>query len=224
MDKPCPRWATSWLTWKRRGGPASAFTSTRPKLSTSSMVPFSDHLTRLLPLRHRLRPARSFVAATRRPLRTAADFERFAGQEAQIRLKTLVDNRRNFTGMIREFATATSSSTSVPARRCLIDRIESREAGAEDQIRARMSRELLLRWTRSRARRMSRRRSVFGAVEAALARATEKRFKENADVRVDIDRESGVQVVAPLAGRRPSRHRGEGHASPSPMRRTATTT
>src|SRR5436190_23857476 len=36
-----------------------------------------------------------------RPLRRAADFERFAGQEAQIRLRVLVDNRRNFTGVLR---------------------------------------------------------------------------------------------------------------------------
>ena len=36
-----------------------------------------------------------------RPLCRAADFERFSGHEAQIRLRTLIDNRRNFTGVLR---------------------------------------------------------------------------------------------------------------------------
>lgn len=62
----------------------------------------SDHLTRLFTVENidydRLEVSSPGLD---RPLRTAADFERFAGQEAQIRLKTLVDNRRNFTGMIR---------------------------------------------------------------------------------------------------------------------------
>lgn len=38
-----------------------------------------------------------------RPLRKPQDFERFAGQEAQVRLRILVDNRRNFTGTLRGF-------------------------------------------------------------------------------------------------------------------------
>ena len=36
-----------------------------------------------------------------RPLRKAQDFDRFAGHEAQIRLRVLVDNRRNFTGTLQ---------------------------------------------------------------------------------------------------------------------------
>jgi ribosome maturation factor RimP len=36
-----------------------------------------------------------------RPLRKLHDFERFAGQDAQIRLRLLVDNRRNFTGTLQ---------------------------------------------------------------------------------------------------------------------------
>lgn len=35
-----------------------------------------------------------------RPLRRAQDFERFAGQEVQIRLRILVDDRRNFAGTL----------------------------------------------------------------------------------------------------------------------------
>ena len=36
-----------------------------------------------------------------RLLRKAQDFERFAGEHAQIRLRTMQDNRRNFTGTLR---------------------------------------------------------------------------------------------------------------------------
>lgn len=62
----------------------------------------SDHLTRLLTVEtidyERLEVSSPGLD---RPLRKAADFERFAGEEAQIRLKLLVDNRRNFTGTLR---------------------------------------------------------------------------------------------------------------------------
>ena len=62
----------------------------------------SDHLTRLLTVEN-IDYERLEVSSPGldRPLRKAADFERFAGQEAQIRLKMLVDNRRNFTGILR---------------------------------------------------------------------------------------------------------------------------
>lgn len=36
-----------------------------------------------------------------RLLRKASDFERFAGEDAQVRLRTMIDNRRNFTGRLR---------------------------------------------------------------------------------------------------------------------------
>lgn len=36
-----------------------------------------------------------------RPLRKAQDFDRFAGEEAQVRLRVLIDNRRNFIGTLR---------------------------------------------------------------------------------------------------------------------------
>lgn len=62
----------------------------------------SDHLTRLLTVENvdydRLEVSSPGLD---RPLRKAADFERFAGQEAQIRLRIMVDNRRNFTGTLR---------------------------------------------------------------------------------------------------------------------------
>ena len=35
-----------------------------------------------------------------RPLKKAADFERFAGQEAQVRTRLPIDGRRNFSGVL----------------------------------------------------------------------------------------------------------------------------
>ena len=62
----------------------------------------SDHLSRLF-LVENVDYERLEVSSPGldRPLRKAADFDRFSGQEAQIRLRTLIDNRRNFTGTLR---------------------------------------------------------------------------------------------------------------------------
>jgi ribosome maturation factor RimP len=61
----------------------------------------SDHLSRLFTVENvdydRLEVSSPGLD---RPLRKAQDFERFAGHEAQIRLRVLVDNRRNFTGTL----------------------------------------------------------------------------------------------------------------------------
>jgi ribosome maturation factor RimP len=62
----------------------------------------SDHLSRLFTVENvdydRLEVSSPGLD---RPLRKALDFERFAGHEAQIRLRVLVDNRRNFTGTLQ---------------------------------------------------------------------------------------------------------------------------
>ena len=64
----------------------------------------SDHLSRLFTVENvdydRLEVSSPGLD---RPLRKPQDFERFAGQEAQVRLRSLVDNRRNFTGTLRGF-------------------------------------------------------------------------------------------------------------------------
>ena len=61
----------------------------------------SDHLSRLFTVENvdyeRLEVSSPGLD---RPLRKAQDFERFAGQEAQIRLRLLIDNRRKFTGTL----------------------------------------------------------------------------------------------------------------------------
>lgn len=61
----------------------------------------SDHLSRLFTVENvdydRLEVSSPGLD---RPLRKAQDFERFAGQEAQIRLRVPVANRRNFTGTL----------------------------------------------------------------------------------------------------------------------------
>ena len=71
-------------------------------VSVEDCARVSDHLTRLFTVENvdydRLEVSSPGLD---RPLRTTADFERFAGQEAQIRLRKLVDNRRNFSGILR---------------------------------------------------------------------------------------------------------------------------
>lgn len=62
----------------------------------------SDHLTRLFAVEHvdydRLEVSSPGLD---RVLRKAQDFERFSGEDAQIRLRTMLDSRRNFSGTLR---------------------------------------------------------------------------------------------------------------------------
>ncbi len=61
----------------------------------------SNHLTRLFAVENidydRLEVSSPGLD---RPLKKAADFERFAGQEAQLRLRLAVNGQRNFTGVL----------------------------------------------------------------------------------------------------------------------------
>jgi ribosome maturation factor RimP len=62
----------------------------------------SDHLTRLFAVENidydRLEVSSPGLD---RLLRKQTDFERFSGEDAQVRLRTMLDNRRNFTGTLR---------------------------------------------------------------------------------------------------------------------------
>jgi ribosome maturation factor RimP len=62
----------------------------------------SDHLTRLFAVESidydRLEVSSPGLD---RLLRKQTDFERFSGEDAQVRLRTMLDNRRNFTGTLR---------------------------------------------------------------------------------------------------------------------------
>src|SRR5437868_4236235 len=62
----------------------------------------SDHLTRLFAVENvdyeRLEVSSPGLD---RLLRKSQDFERFAGENVQVRLRTMLDNRRNFTGTLR---------------------------------------------------------------------------------------------------------------------------
>ncbi|MEP6701525.1 MAG: ribosome maturation factor RimP [Betaproteobacteria bacterium] len=62
----------------------------------------SDHLTRLFTVEN-IDYERLEVSSPGldRALRKAQDFERFSGEDAQIRLRNMVDNRRNFSGTLR---------------------------------------------------------------------------------------------------------------------------
>ena len=62
----------------------------------------SEHLTRLFAVENvdydRLEVSSPGLD---RLLRKSQDFERFSGEGAQVRLRTMLDNRRNFTGTLR---------------------------------------------------------------------------------------------------------------------------
>ena len=62
----------------------------------------SDHLTRLFTVEHvdydRLEVSSPGLD---RVLRKPQDFERFSGEDAQVRLRTMQDSRRNFSGTLR---------------------------------------------------------------------------------------------------------------------------
>src|SRR5829696_9296042 len=62
----------------------------------------SDHLTRLFTVEN-VEYERLEVSSPGldRLLRKSQDFERFSGESAQLRLRTMIDNRRNFTGTLR---------------------------------------------------------------------------------------------------------------------------
>jgi len=70
-------------------------------VSVDDCAAVSHHLTRLFAVENidydRLEVSSPGLD---RPLKRAADFERFAGQEAQVRLRLPVNGQRNFTGVL----------------------------------------------------------------------------------------------------------------------------
>lgn len=70
-------------------------------ISVDDCVAVSNHLTRLFTVENidydRLEVSSPGMD---RPLKKAADFERFAGQEAQLKLRIPVGNQRNFSGVL----------------------------------------------------------------------------------------------------------------------------
>ncbi len=70
-------------------------------ITVDDCVAVSNHLTRLFTVENidydRLEVSSPGMD---RPLKKAADFERFAGQEAQLKLRIPVGNQRNFSGVL----------------------------------------------------------------------------------------------------------------------------
>ena len=128
-----------------------------------------------------------------RPLRKAADFLRFAGEEAEIRLaepgrecathEGHPAGRRGRRRRRRDRAGDEDDS----ARRH-----RPRAARTEDRVeKGDMNRELLLLVDALAREKNVAKEIVFTALESALASATKKRFVEEIDARVSIDRETG---------------------------------
>jgi len=147
-----------------------------------------------------------------RPLRNEADFLRFIGERAEVKMREpALDGRRMYSGLLvlpeasGEAADAQAvdktvfglefeakkergSTPDVHDRRC-----RPCEAGSHSRFQGQkaMSREILLLVDALAREKNVTREVVFGALENALASAMKKRFKEDADIRVSIDRETG---------------------------------
>ena len=128
-----------------------------------------------------------------RPLRKAADFLRFAGEEAEFRLANPGANVQTHEGHPaglrgrRRRRRDRAGNADDPARRH-----RSRAARTEDRVeKGNMNRELLLLVDALAREKNVAKEIVFTALESALASATKKRFAEEIDARVSIDRETG---------------------------------
>ena len=99
-----PRWGTSWSIGRcLPGAGSSACSSTSRRASTvEDCARVSNHLTRLFAVENvdfeRLEVSSPGLD---RPLRKAADFVRFAGEEAELKLANPIANARKLKGMLR---------------------------------------------------------------------------------------------------------------------------
>ncbi|GAB2182393.1 ribosome maturation factor RimP [Denitratisoma sp. agr-D3] len=81
--------------------PAEGAPAAQGGITVDDCATVSNHLTRLFTVENidydRLEVSSPGLD---RPLKKAADFERFAGQEAQVKLRIPVGNQRNFSGVL----------------------------------------------------------------------------------------------------------------------------
>src|SRR5262249_4341852 len=140
-----------------------------------------------------LRPAGSVVARTGPAAQEGGRFRalRGPGSEAQAA-------RAHWQRAARHRRAARSRRRRGPARNRRRDAIDTAgkhrqgAAGAEDRMEKRtMNRELLLLVDALSREKNVPKEIVFSALEAALASATKKKYADNIDARVSIDRETG---------------------------------
>ena len=128
-----------------------------------------------------------------RPLKKEADFVRFRGEEAQLKLREPIGNARRVKGVLRRNRRGRAAPRD-SRRRARDTACEHRQgaAGAEDRVeKHEMNRELLLLVDALAREKNVPKDIVFPALESALASATKKKYADNIDARVSIDRETG---------------------------------
>lgn len=147
-----------------------------------------------------------------RPLRNEADFRRFAGERIEIKLREALDGRKVFAGTLTVPEDDAAASDAAAGMQKTVFGLEfeakkERSPGVEFhgrryrtcktgsrsgfQGQKAMSREILLLVDALAREKNVTRDVVFGALESALASAMKKRFKDDADIRVAIDRDTG---------------------------------
>jgi len=110
-----------------------------------------------------------------------------------VRLRHPVNGRRNFTGIVRAVE-GERVEFDYDSGRLAFDlaELERARAGAQAMMpEGYMSRELLLQADALAREKNVHKDVVFGALEMAIASATKKKFTEDVDVRVAIDRNTG---------------------------------
>jgi hypothetical protein len=140
-----------------------------------------------------------------RPLKKLADYVRFAGAEVRSRCACRSMARRISWASCEPAGEAGAEKIGLefegkdgPALLEFAISDVDRTFGAGDRLQGKskkreqaMSREVLLLVDALAREKNVDKDVVFGALEAALASATKKRFEEDVDIRVHIDRESG---------------------------------
>ncbi len=129
-----------------------------------------------------------------RPLKQARRLRALRGQEAQLTLSAPVDGARRIKGILRgvEGDDVLVETAKRRAGRSRSPTIDAGAAGARDRVEKRtMNRELLLLVDALSREKNVPKDIVFTALEAALASATKKKYADDIDARVSIDRETG---------------------------------
>ena len=177
-----------------RGGLVRVFIDKPDGVDVDDCARVSNHLTRLFAVENidfdRLEVSSPGLD---RPLTKLADYERFAGEEVQLTLTAPVDGAKRMKGIVRGTDGGNVKVETAKGMQTLpFGSIGRARLVPENRLeKVMMNRELLLLVDALSREKNVPKEIVFTALEAALASATKKKYADNIDARVSIDRETG---------------------------------
>src|SRR5260363_333526 len=204
-----------------QGGMLCVLIDQETGISISDCEKVSHQLQRVLAVEHVIyRRLEVSSPGLDRPLKKWRDFERFAGHEAVIVLKSPRDGRKRYRGALCPLQNETirltlaappgqGETTERPALDFTLAEIDRARLVPNINFRShkKMSREMLMLVDALAHEKNVDPEIVFIALEAALAAAARKRYAQNVDIRVAIHRATGEyesyrrwQVVPDEAG------------------------